>query len=327
MTNFVASLEETQTETGYLYDCPETPSRAKAVNDIPEYFDYHMDNSVYAHQRGEEEDPNYYANGGFRNVKHGGHHFTFSQYKEQVRDIRASLFGDEVQDGDIIYEGAGAEGLSLLMTLEILKEERGITGLTAYGHDYFMPFVEIANKLFDAQVSVNGSWMKRGRYCQGDSTDLSFVPSNSFDLAYTYVDPLIDGLGRHNDDDYCTVRVTAIKELCMSENLNHRRIIRMDQRLQEKWHADWATELIRITKPGRLVVVENVCRPLCADKNDWGGVAPGWWKWAAEENEWDVYVGSIKIYDESVFDNCYHVAMRKRLRPYSGKDDVDLPWW
>lgn len=313
--------EEHQQRRQFLYDCPETPLKDKAKNDITEYFAYHIESSVQEHRRGEKNDPSYYLDG-FRNSRHGGHAEPYATLKEEAAAFRRDVFGAELSDGDVIYEGAGAEGMNLLMTLEILREESNITSLAAYGHDYLEPYVEIANKLFDAQVlTANGRWLKRGRYCQGDSTKLGFVPSNLFDLAYTYVDPLVDGLGRHRDEENYEVRVDAMKELCNSDAPDDQEVVKRDQELQEKWHSDWVRELIRITKPGKLIVVENVNGPVCDEISYWGGVAEEWWEKAATLYEWDVDIDSIKLH-ESWYYNAYHVSMRKK-NDHGHVDDAD----
>lgn len=235
----------------------------------------------------------------------------FSTYKDMAREFRAQIFGNELKDGDIIYEGAGAEGMNLLMTFEILYEERGIKDLVAYGSDYLNEFVSVANKLWDVQSRANGDWFKRGRYCQGDSTNLHFVPSNAFDLAYTYVDVLIDGQGIFDDDMGDEERCDRMNYLCESDDPNDIAIVEKDQLMQEEWHAEWVSEMIRIVKPGKLVVIENVCLPLCLGETPWGGVDLDWWSRAAEEYEWDIDVSSIKLY-QSWFGDAYTVTMRKK---------------
>ena len=279
---------------------------------MAQYFDYHNENSIAGHLKGEKEQgANKYYTEGFRNSLHGGHHMDFSTYKNMATDFRAHIFGNELKDGDIIYEGAGAEGMNLLMTLEILHEERGIKNLVAYGHDYLNEFVSVANTLWDEQSKANGDWLKFGRYCQGDSTKLHFVPSDSFDLAYTYVDVLIDGQGIFDNDVGDDERCDRMKSLCESDDPKDIAIVEKDQLMQEDWHAQWVTEMIRIVKPGKLVVIENVCLPLCLGETPWGGVDLDWWSRAAKQYEWDVDLESMQLY-QSWFGDAYTVTMRKK---------------
>lgn len=132
------------------------------------------------------------------------------------------------------------------------------------------------------------------------------------DLAYTYIDVLIDGLGRYDDSVDSEERVEEMMELCDSDEEEDQLIVAQDQKLQEEWHSMWVQELIRIVKPGKLVVIENVAGPICQEDSEWGGVAPEWWTKAAVEYEWNVNVDSIRIHYESKFFNAYNVSMRKK---------------
>ena len=147
------------------YNCPKL-KEGSGQNDIPGYFDYYGDD----HDRHAENarNKNYYVDG-FRDVKFGGRAFTFSKMKKKAAEYKAKYYGDALEDGDWIYEGASGEAFNLLMTLEILAEKRGIKNLRAFGSDYLEESAKIADKLFEAQ-SIANPWIKKGKFCQGDST-------------------------------------------------------------------------------------------------------------------------------------------------------------
>ena len=84
---------------------------------------------------------------------------------------------------------------------------------------------------------------------------MSFVPADTFDLAFTYVDPMVDALGRHGDDVEFEDRVMEMKELCHSDEEEDQDAVVFDQQAQENWHSDWVVELIRITKPGKAIII------------------------------------------------------------------------
>ena len=84
---------------------------------------------------------------------------------------------------------------------------------------------------------------------------------------------------------------------------------KLDQTAVENWYAAWVSELIRITKPGKPIVVEQVSFPTCANKMDWGGVSKTWWKLAVAKYEWDVDEKSLVIKD--LLPNRYNVFMVK----------------
>ena len=147
------------------YECPVL-EEGSGQNDIAGYFSYY-DADVERHAEN-EKDKNYYING-FREVSFGGRGFTFSKMKEKSAEYKAKYYGDALEDGDWIYEGASGEAFNLLLTLEILAEQRGIKNLRAFGSDYLAESAKVADKLFDAQSKVN-PWIKKGKFCQGDST-------------------------------------------------------------------------------------------------------------------------------------------------------------
>jgi len=90
------------------------------------------------------------------------------------------------------------------------------------------------------------------------------------------------------------------------------KLVDLDQRAQEDWYAKWVSELVRIVKPGRPVLIENVGFPFCVDFEDYGGVSKEWWKLAVSKYEWDIDVDSILIKDNS--DGRYDVSMRRNTR-------------
>jgi hypothetical protein len=147
------------------YECPKL-EEGSGRNDIAGYFGYY-DNDLERHAEN-AKDENYYVNG-FRDVRFGGRIFTFSEMKEEAAEYKAQFYGDALEDGDWIYEGASGEAFNLLLTLEILAEKRGIKNLRAFGSDYLAESAKVADKLFEAQ-SMAHPWIKKGKFCQGDST-------------------------------------------------------------------------------------------------------------------------------------------------------------
>merc|ERR1740124_343980 len=121
--------------------------------------------------------------------------------------------------------------------------------------------------------------------CAWDSTDLRFIPANTFDLAYT---------AYKTKSDWAKVK-----------------LVDMDQKAQEDWYAKWVSELVRIVKPGKLVLIENVGLPYCDDMDDWGGVSREWWALAVSKYKWEIDVDSIQTKGLTPTGNRYHVSMRK----------------
>uniref|UniRef100_A0A7S4IDD9 Methyltransferase domain-containing protein n=1 Tax=Odontella aurita TaxID=265563 RepID=A0A7S4IDD9_9STRA len=290
-----------------LYQCPSTEMKT-AENDIAGYYNYY-DKDNERHLKNSVEDNEYYTVG-FRDVKFGGRVQTYTQQKKKATKYKAKAYGDNLLSGDLIYEGACGEGFNLLLTIEILKEQRGIENLTAFGSDYLAASAEVASKLFSTQANAQ-DWIRTGQFCQGDSTQLDFVPSDTFDLAFTYVDPLIDPLRRHDNNVPFANRMEMSKELCDSDDEADHDVLDKEQEAQEDWHASWVEELIRIVKPGKVIIIEDVDSHICDDTSDWGGVPIEWWEDAVSKYNWDVVPDSIEIVEGTWYHNRYNVLMRK----------------
>ena len=59
-------------------------------------------------------------------------------------------------------------------------------------------------------------------------------------------------------------------ELCDGHDWRDVTLRDLAQRRQEDFYAAWVSEMIRIAKPGKPVVVEHVSQPKCDDREDWG---------------------------------------------------------
>jgi hypothetical protein len=116
----------------------------------------------------------------FRNNHFDQWFFSWEHAKKSNYDWKSRMY--DVRDGDSVYESANGIGLNLYMTMEILHEAKGIESLVLYGNDYLDISVEKSNLLYD-KAPPHGA--TKGQFCQADSKNLSFVPSNSFDLVYT----------------------------------------------------------------------------------------------------------------------------------------------
>lgn len=230
---------------------------------------------------------------------------------KQVRKDWILKTFSELRPGDGIFESACGKGTNLLMKVELLKEKRGTDGFNVYGIDYRQAPVDEANDMFSQVLPRLGSSLG-APVCRGDATNLFFIPSESFDISYTgYIDPIIDPLGIESEPG----SNLDPSGLCHEKNRTLNKLSKLDQEAQETWYAAWATELIRVTKKGKLVVVEEVSLPLCESPNDWGGVSKMWWKEAATIYNWDVDIDSISTINAGTagkeYDR-YNVVMRRR---------------
>ncbi len=83
---------------------------------------------------------------------------------------------------------------------------------------------------------------------------------------------------------------------------------------QNRWYETWVREMIRIAKPGKAVIIEQVSQPYCDAMFDWGGVPKEWWSQTIAKH-WknDIDPDSLYIEDDVIFRARYHVYMRKKV--------------
>ena len=181
--------------------------------------------------------------------------YTYEEVKAGMRPFKEKFLVPNIKSGQDIYESACGIGLNLYMTLEILHDA-GITGIHVYGNEYLKFSTEKANLLFD-HAPPAGS--KKGMICVGDSSDLSHVPSNSFDLVYTgYISPLLNPLGLSHADPDDDVYTELCKQAKEEKNWKEKTLSQLAQEKQNDFYGKWVGEMVRIAKPGSAVLIEQV---------------------------------------------------------------------
>lgn len=118
----------------------------------------------------------------FRNSSFDSWGRTYDRVKRGMYPWKKAKFAPHLNNGDSIYESACGIGMNLYMTLEILNEIKNIETLVVYGNEYVALSAEVANAVFDENPPFGA---RKGTICPGDSANIDFVPSNSFDLVYT----------------------------------------------------------------------------------------------------------------------------------------------
>lgn len=172
--SIVSSLDE----ASLSYTCPSTSEiqPESAVNFDPIRFRNHY-TLEDAHTR---ELQDFIAN--FRETAYDDWGRTYSQMKEGMAGWKRRAIVPYLQPGHKVYESAIGMGLNAFMTLEIIQQDKGPIPLEIYGNEYLVSSTQRANEFFD---HVLPSHVHKGNVCVGDSTNISFVPSNTFDLVYT----------------------------------------------------------------------------------------------------------------------------------------------
>lgn len=243
----------------------------------------------------------------FRDQPYDGNVNPYKAKKRQLSSFKSKYYVPNLKPGMKIYESAMGIGLNLYMTLEILQESKNISGITVYGNEYVRESVEQAEFVLGDGVIPSGN--QKGVLCAGDSTDLSHVPSNSFDLVYTgYITPR-SALDIDDDDGVKWTRICdgAEHHQWMAEKLHA-----VGVKHQEDWFGKWVGEMARIAKPGAPVIAEEVSQPICDAPNDWDGVSKAFWYEAARKNtyDWKIDPDSIEMMDHT--GTRYNVFMRKQ---------------
>ena len=286
--------------TGNLsYSCPSFHVSAE----IDKEQDFYREKNTHLFKNGE---PDFSS---FRDKPFDAWHNSYNELKSLFKDWKLKAFGDNLSGNgnEKIYESACGSGFNLLLTLEILAEHRDMRSLEVHGSDYISSSVNFASQLLAAESPAGSSV---GHFCSADSSNLSHVPDESFDLVFTgYIDPIDDPMDIGLSDD--EIYEKWVEQLCQKDSEISKKLRMKAQRIQEDWYAKWVTELIRIAKPGKAVIIESVGYPLCSHE-DWGGVEKEWWNATAiSRYGWDVDPSSFLMEDYILGSDRYNVIMRK----------------
>jgi SAM-dependent methyltransferase len=250
----------------------------------------------------------------FRMMKLDGWGITMNQTNQLLRPWKEEVFVANVKSGDSIYESACGIGMNLLVTAEILGEHN-ITNIQVSGNDYVEESIAIANSIWDGADARRIA--RKGFFCRGDSTKLYWIESEIFDLVYTgYIDPIEDPLDLLPSNMTAEDKRATGAQMCKSSKKTHQKLAAQGQQVQNEWYNSWVKELIRIAKPGKMIVIENGAQSICTQTDDWGDVDKSWWKEAIGVYHWHVDPESLIIRDEPKIDGTwdatrYHVAFRK----------------
>lgn len=194
----------------------------------------------------------------FRDTEFDNWGHSYEEVKDGMYDWKSERFA-ELKSGDMIYESACGIGMNLYMTLEVLQQVSGVQNITVYGNEYLPQSVNIARSIAGGTKSHPQTFLpaggRLGTICTADSTQLDFVPSNTFDLVYTgYISPLFDPLhlNQSTDENFEQYNAYCERDATLAAKAQQR---------QNDWYAAWVGEMIRIAKPGAPIIVEQVSYP------------------------------------------------------------------
>lgn len=247
----------------------------------------------------------------FRELEFDSWYLPYANVAKGMHHWKSTHLANELQSGAKIYESACGIGLNLFMTMEVLAE-LGVTNVEVYGNEFMAESVEMANAVLD-QLAPTAGGGRKGMICQGDSSSLQHVPSDTFDLVYTgYLSYLDDPVGFNKSMEENRRRTSM---LCRSDSTDWRdeRLLQLGEEVQGKWISTWMTEMIRIAKPGQPVIVEQMRRPgPCHGYRNVRGISEAWWGPAIEHFGWGVDPASLEFEDDTLYGDRYHVKMRKK---------------
>lgn len=161
-----------------LITCPNNVR--KADNDKQKYLTEFYERFNHNHHNMETIDFN-----ALKNDLFDGWYESYSERRKMLYEWKSEYF-TSLQSGDSIFESACGIGLNLVLTVDILKESANIENLQLYGIEYVTQSVTYANSILTQVLPQIGNNATLGSpICKGDATDLFFIQSNAFDLAYT----------------------------------------------------------------------------------------------------------------------------------------------
>ncbi|KAG7349205.1 hypothetical protein IV203_011802 [Nitzschia inconspicua] len=245
---------------------------------------------------------------------------TYDKVKSALYPWKMSHVVPYLQNGSSVYVSGTGTGVALYMTVDTVHQETNISGLTLFGNDWHLDNVVTTTKLLETAPG----YLSPSTICQADSTNLSHVPSDAFDMVYTgSLQPLLDPLDLGTDQRDANSKYS---QLCEAVRNNHddesdssstfwmaHELHQIMQQRQADWLGRWVNEMVRIAKPGAPIVVENVQigESVC---NIGGGVVQSFWKTHASENtyNWNVDLASVIWEIDPIVTFRYNVVMRKR---------------
>jgi hypothetical protein len=252
----------------------------------------------------------------YRNSTYDAWGFTYEQVLEGMRSWKEQHVVPNVQSGDDVYESACGIGLNLVMTAELLHAH-GIDNVRLFGNEVLPESADLANLVLPALLPPFGS--PNSMVCAGDSTNLSHVPTGSMDLVFCgYMSELYDPLGFYDNSTYIDENesLRRHRNLCRApedSDWRSRTLLKVAMGRLDAWHRAWVGEMIRIAKPGKAVIVEQVRDGQCRGYlSSFTGISQEWWPSAIERFGWDVDVDSLRFQADTLFHNRYHVFMRKK---------------
>lgn len=126
--------------------------------------------------------------------------------------------------------------------------------------------------------------------------------------------PLWDPLEFGGTEDNYYGKMTKIcRDPQKNENLwEYQKLAEIMQEEQEDWYSIWTTEMIRIAKPGKAIIIEEISLPYCDNMEDWGGVRRDFWKEGTERYGWDIDPESLMVI-EGTQKMRYNVLMKKTI--------------
>ncbi|KAL7569841.1 hypothetical protein ACA910_008510 [Epithemia clementina (nom. ined.)] len=234
---------------------------------------------------------------------------TYNQVKDYMSNWKSTRFAPFLRKNSTLYDVTSGVGLDSFMTLEILKEKNGISGLTIFGND--MNENNIALTDFVLQKLLPSVQGEQGKFCHADSTRLhDFIEADTFDLVFaSRMHPLVNPLEFQGDRAEIERQYHSLCSVASSRE--QKQLLDRYQLRQDEWYLKWTKEMIRIAKPGAPVILEQVSLPLCQNRFDFGGVLPLFWNSTPAITSL-VEVSSIRLTPDKLVQPRYHVFMLKK---------------
>jgi hypothetical protein len=314
--------------SGSAHNRTSTPDKNLLLEIQCPFFDDADEPPLLLVEEGEEKTYNNIQTLQSSTVLHDWDNYTYEQVQTEKRPWKLSRLAPKLHNGSRIYVSGTGNGVDVYITLDILYQEASISDLMVLGNDLSREAVTSATQILQHAPGSPSSI----QICQADSTNLSHVPSNAFDLVYTghwrpLLDPLdlgpeqrdvryrelCEALGNYDNSSSSSSSSKDATWSWMASELYH-----ILQQRQTDWLGRWVAEMARIAKPDAPVIVEHMSwhqKGECHSSSV-GIIDKEFWNWHATENtyEWNVDPALVVIEDEPMASSSsrYNVHMRKR---------------
>lgn len=262
--------------------------------------------------------------------------YTFKELKENLREWTVNRIAPHVLDEQmetsttttttehrqvsILEASSSTLGSGLFLTLLLLEEMQAQrpnpTQFWVSGHDQNPSPLSFSSFRDDKGMNKLPN-VHLGVFCgvkESPLMNLSYIPQEMFDVVYSdHIPSLSNPLDFVEPSEALFAKYLG---LCTSDEQDAQgkplREVALEK--QEALLARWLGDLVRVLRPGGLVIVENIAVPLCESSKPEIGVHQEWWSAFILKNAHQLSMdpATTTLEEDHLRNWRYHVVMRKK---------------